>query len=122
MNEPEHITITCGVDKIKETYSYIDDNDFIVDLPPLSTLKQIVINCKGEDLELDQERLINYDLESILNDLPIPTKFKNMIGEILLKDSSIQEKRIAVRKLSRIGLHQKYVNLFLKLLEYMAEV
>jgi hypothetical protein len=45
-----------------------------------------------------------------------------MIGEILLKDSSIQEKRIAVRKLSRIGLHQKYVNLFLKLLEYMAEV
>ena len=34
-----------------------------------------------------------------------------------IKDTSIQEKRIAVRKLSRIGLNQKYVNLFLKLLE-----
>jgi hypothetical protein len=41
MNEPEHITITCGDDKIKETASYIDDNDFIVELPPLSTLKHI---------------------------------------------------------------------------------
>ena len=122
MNEPDNISVMCGADKVKENDSYVDDNDFIVELPPLSTLKQITINCKGDDLELDQERLINYDLESILNDLPIPTKVKNMIGDILLKDSSIQEKRIAVRKLARIGLHQKYVNLFLKLLEYMAEV
>ena len=49
MNELEYITITCGPDKIKGTDSYIDDNDFIVKLPPLLTLKQIVVNCKGED-------------------------------------------------------------------------
>ena len=122
MLEPTHITVTCGSDKIKETDAYLDDNDFVVELPPLSTLKQITINCKGDNIELDSARLINDDLESILSDLPIQTKVKNTIGEILLSNTSIQEKRIAVRKLSRIGVNQKYVNLFLKLLEYMAEV
>ena len=122
MNEPTHISITCGTDKIKETDSYLDDNDFVIELPPLTTLKQITVNCKGDNMELDAGRLINDDLESILNDLPIATKVKNTIGEILMSNSSIQEKRIAVRKLSKIGLNPKYVTLFLKLLEYMAEV
>ena len=122
MTEPTQISVTCGPDKIKETDAYLDDNDFVVELPPLSTLKQITLNCKGDNIELDSARLINDDLESILNDLPIQTKIKNTIGEILLSNTSIQEKRIAVRKLSRIGVNQKYVNLFIKLLEYMAEV
>ena len=122
MNEPTHISITCGTDKIKETDSYLDDNDFVIELPPLTTLKHITVNCKGDNMELDAGRLINDDLESILNDLPIATKVKNTIGEILMSNSSIQEKRIAVRKLSKIGLNPKYVTLFLKLLEYMAEV
>ena len=122
MNEPTHISITCGTDKIKETDSYLDDNDFVIELPPLTTLKQITVNCKGDNMELDAGRLINDDLESILNDLPIATKVKNTIGEILMSNSSIQEKRIAVRKLSKIGLNPTYVTLFLKLLEYMAEV
>ena len=98
------------------------DNDFIVELPAISTLKQITVNLKGKNIEIDGLRLVNDDFESILNDLPIKTETKNVIGEILFSDKSIQEKRIQVRKLKRIGINQKYITLFLKLLEYMAEV
>ena len=128
MNEPTNITVTCGPDKVKETDAYVDDNDFIVELPPLSTLKHLSIVNLFFIKSSSPVQVITvcvsliHDIESILGDLPIPTKVKNMIGDILLKDTSIQEKRIAVRKLARIGLNQKYVNLFLKLLEYMAEV
>ena len=96
--------------------------DFIVELPAISTLKQITVNLKGKNIEIDGLRLVNDDFESILNDLPIKTETKNVIGEILFSDKSIQEKRIQVRKLKRIGINQKYITLFLKLLEYMAEV
>ena len=88
------------------------------------TYKQEIRKMKQDNDESGYEYLkkLNDDLESILNDLPIATKVKNTIGEILMSNSSIQEKRIAVRKLSKIGLNPKYVTLFLKLLEYMAEV
>lgn len=120
--EPDEVKVHVGNEKVKGFDTYVDDNDFIVELPALSTLKQITINCKGKDIEIDALRLVNDDIESILNDLPIQTKIKNVIGEILLSDTDIKQKRIEVRKLKKLGVNQKYINLFLKLLEYLAEV
>lgn len=122
IREPEEVVIRIGDEKVKGAESYVDDNDFVIELPALSTLKQVTISCRGKNLEIDAVRLVNDDIESILNDLPIQTKIKNVIGETLLSDVDIKQKRIEVRKLKKLGVNQKYINLFLKLLEYLAEV
>lgn len=120
--EPDEIKIHIGNEKVKGYETFVDDNDFVIQLPALSTLKQITVNCKGKDIEIDAVRLVNDDFESILNDLPIQTKIKNAIGEVLLSDLEIKQKRIEVRKLKKLGVNEKYIKLFLKLLEYMAEI
>ncbi len=120
--EPEEVTIRIGNEKVKGAESYVDDNDFVIEMPALSTLKQVTISVKGKNLEIDAKRLINDDIESILNDLPIQTKIKNVIGKTLLSDMDVKQKRIEVRKLRKIGVNKRYVNLFLKLLDYLAEV
>ena len=120
--EPDDISIHIGDEKVRGVQTYVDDNDFVVQLPPLSTLKQITVNCRGEDIEIEGMRLINDDIDSILNDLPIETRTKEQIGNILFSDTDIKTKRIQIRKLKTKGLHPKYINLFLKLLEYIAEI
>ena len=120
--EPEEVSIHCGEESISTYNSYIDDSDYVIELPPLSTLKQITINCKGKDIEIDALRLINDDIDSILSDLPIETKTKDMLGEILFSNLDVKQKRIRIRKLRKYKLNQRYINLFLKLLEYIAEV
>lgn len=120
--EPEEVSIHCGEESISTYNSYIDDLDYVIELPPLSTLKQITINCKGKDIEIDALRLINDDIDSILSDLPIETKTKDMLGEILFSNLDVKQKRIRIRKLRKYKLNQRYINLFLKLLEYIAEV
>ena len=47
---------------------------------------------------------------------------KEKIGEVLLSELDIKQKRIEVRKLNKKGVPKKYIDLFIKLLEYMAEV
>ena len=120
--EPDEVVVQCGTEKVKGINTYVDDNDFVVELPSLSTIKQITISCKGKDIEYDALRIVNDDIESILNDLPIETKLKEKIGAVIMSDEEIKKKRIEVRKLGRQGVPNKYINLFIKLLEYMAEV
>lgn len=122
VREPDEISIFIGDEKVKGAENYVDDNDFVIELPALSTIKQITITCRGKNLEIDAVRLVNDDIESILNDLPIQTKIKDIIGEILLSDKDIKQKRIEVRKFKKLGINPKYITLFLKLLEYLAEV
>lgn len=120
--EPDEIDIHIGAEKVKGAEAYIDDNDFVIELPALSTLKQITLSIKGKNLEVDAASLFNDDIYSILNDLPIKTKTKDLIGNILFNDDDIKTKRINVRKLKSSGVNQKYINLFLKLLEYLQEI
>ena len=44
------------------------------------------------------------------------------LDSILFSDLSIKKKRIAVRRLQNKGLEKKFVQLFLKLLEYVDQV
>ena len=47
---------------------------------------------------------------------------KEEIASIMFGNLAINKKRIEIRKLKKKGLSKEYVNLFLKLLEYISEV
>ena len=102
--------------------SYVKDNDFIVEVQNVSTVGQLTINCKGKDIEIDAVRIINDDVESIISDLQIETRLKELIDAILFSDLTIKKKRIEIRKLTKKGLEKKFVKLFLKILEYIQEI
>ena len=102
--------------------SYVKGNDFIVEVQNISTVGQLTINCKGKDIEIDAVRIINDDVESIISDLQIETRLKELIDAILFSDLTIKKKRIEIRKLTKKGLEKKFVKLFLKILEYIQDI
>ena len=103
------------------TKSYVDGNDFIVEVKNVNTIGQLTVNCKGKDIEIDATRIINDDVKSILLDLKINTYLKEDIANVMFSDLSVPKKRIGIRKLRKKGLSKEYMNLFLKLLEYISE-
>lgn len=105
-----------------EVNSYVEDTNFVVEAQHVSTIGQLTLNCKGKDIEIDAVRIINDDIESIISDLPIETKMKDMIDEVMFSNQSIKKKRIGIRKLGNKKLEKKYIKLFLKLLDYINEV
>lgn len=98
--------------------SHVEGPDFIVEVKEVSTLGQLTVICKGNDIEIDAVRLINEDIEGIISDLQIETELKEQIDKILFNpDFSIKKKRIEIRKMGNKGtLEWKFMKLFLKLL------
>ena len=120
--EADDVTAYFNEQKVKVTYG-IDGPDFIVEAKDVPTIGQFTINCKGRDIEIDATRLINDDINSILMDLQIETLTKEKIAAIMFGTLSISKKRIAIRKLKKeVKLSKEYINLFLKLLEYLSGV
>ena len=118
--EAENVTIYFNADKLTSE-NYVDGNDFIVEVKNVPTIGQLTINCKGKDIEIDAVRLINDDFDSILMDLKIDTYLKEEIADIMFGELELPKKRIAIRKLRKKGLSKDYMNLFLKLLDYIGE-
>ena len=103
--------------------SYLDETDFVVEVKDVPVKQQLSINCKGKDIEIDAIRVINEDIDRIISDLSIPTRLKNEISNILFNEEvDIKEKRIAIRKLWKQGLNERFVKMFLKLLEYVSDI
>ena len=102
--------------------SYIEDTDFIVEVNEVPTTKQLTINCKGKDIEIDAVRLINEDIDSIISDLQIKTNLKVELGNIIFSNFSMDRKRVEIKKLQKKGLDRTFVNMFMKLLEYVAQI
>ena len=117
----ESVKVMFNTQEIKGEYT-VDGNDFIVFLKGIPTVGQLTINCRGKDIEIDAVRVINDDVDSILMDLQINTYLKEDIASIIFSETPIKKKRIAIRKLKKKGLSKEHIKLFLKLLEYMAEV
>ncbi len=116
-------SVTCYVENNKVDCSYeIDDTDFVVTVNDVPTSKQLTINCKGKDIEIDAVRLINEDIDSIISDLNIKTSLKNEIGNIIFSDMTIEKKRISLKKMQRFGLSRAHIAMFTKLLDYVAQV
>lgn len=120
--KPTDVFMFVGEERQSKVKSYIDGNDFVVEVNDAPTSKQITLNCKGKDIEIAAERIVNEDIDSILSDLQINTSLKETINSILTSNTEIKRKRIEIKKLKRKGLHGKYVNMFMKLLEYLAEL
>ena len=88
----------------------------------VDTTSKIFVYCKGKDIEINAFRVINEDLASIISDAKIETRLKEEIDKIIFSDEEIKEKRIKIRRLRRKGLDTIFVKMFIKLLEYMAEL
>ena len=119
--EANDVIVYVDNDKV-ESVNYVDDTDFIVEINDVPTTKQLTINCKGKDIEIDAVRLINDDIDSIISDLQIKTLLKEQIGKIMFSNLSIERKRLEIRKMQRRGLDKMFVNMFMKLLEYVAQI
>ena len=119
--EADEVVVMLGKDAIPST-SYVEDNDFIVEVKAVPTTQQLTINCKGKNIEIDAVRIINEDLDAIISDLQIETKLKEMISDIIFGDLPIDKKRIEIRKLRKKGLSGIFIRMFIKLLEYTAEL
>ena len=118
---PNDVTVYLGEDKLDNVKYYIDENDFVINIDKVNSFKQITINCKGQDIEIETSRIINQDIDDIINDLKIKTTLKQEVNKIMFSDLEIKKKRIEIRKLKKSGLHPRYINMFLKLLEYLEE-
>ena len=105
--------------------NYKDDTDLVIEIKDVPTYSQLTILCSGEDIEISATRIINEDIVSIISDLPIKTVVKQKIDDIMFSsDTSLKKKRIEIRKLAhgKNFLERKYIDLLLKLLEYINEV
>ncbi len=119
--QADEVIIYVDENKI-EFNAYEDEADFVIEVKDIPTTKQLTINCKGQDIEIDAVRIINEEIDSIISDLQIRTVLKEKIALVIYSDKSIQKKRIALRKLKKDGLDKIYIRMFLKLLEYIAEI
>ncbi len=117
----DDVTVFFNNDKI-EAKSAVDGNDFVVEVKDCPTIGQLTISCKGKDIEIDAIRIINDDVDSILMDLPIETYMKETIAGIMFGELPASKKRIEIRKLKKSGLSKEYINLFLRLIDYINEV
>ncbi len=117
-------SVTANVNGVDmEVESYEEDADFIVIVKNVDTTKQLTINCKGKDIEIDAVRIINEDIDSIISDLKIKTSLKEELARIIFDDKQeLKKKRIAIRKLKNDGLEPIFIKMFLKLLEYVANL
>ncbi|MFA5407410.1 MAG: TIM-barrel domain-containing protein [Bacilli bacterium] len=104
------------------TNSYVDENDFIVEANNVSTVGQLTINCRGKAIEIDALRLINEDIDDIIGDLQIETSLKETIASILFSSMSIKKKRIEIKKLRHRKLEDKFIRMFIRLLEYIEQI
>lgn len=118
----ENVKVNIGRHEIVLFDKYEDDTDFIVEVKDVPTIQQLTINCAGKDIEIDAVRLINEEINEIISDLQIETKLKEIIASIIFSDKDIKKKRIEIRKLNRKGLSSIFVKMFIKLLEYIAEI
>lgn len=101
---------------------YYDRDDFVIETDNIVSGGSLFINIRGTNIELEAIQLINEDIKEILNDLEIETTLKEKVDAILFSDASIRKKRIEIKKLKKYKLEPKFINMFIKLLEYISNV
>ena len=104
----------------KDVIGYEEDNNFVLEVKNVDTTKELNINLKGRDIEINAVIIINEDINSIITDLPIETVTKEKIANIIFSDLDVKKKRIQIRKIKK--LDKRFVRMFIKLLEYIAEI
>lgn len=121
-NEASEVGVRSANAAVHNIRTYESDTDFIIEISDVSTSAELVINVIGNDLEIKAERFVNEEIDEIISELPITTEQKVKISEVLFSDEELKKKRIAVRKMKNKGYDKVFIKMFLKLLEYMAEL
>ena len=120
--QANYINILSGLRSIPGNY-YIEKNDLIIDIKDVSTSSNIKIEIADDNsIENSTIRLINEVINGIIEDLEIETYLKEKIGSVLFSNLSIKKKRIAIRKLKKYKIEEKFIKMFLNLLEYIKTV
>lgn len=101
---------------------YVRYSKFVIEVEDVPTIGQLTINCKGKDVEISAEEALKRDFESIIFDLPLKTSIKETVDKILFSEEPVRKKRLQIRHLANKGLEKRFIKLFLKLLEYMAQI
>ena len=101
---------------------YKEKNNLVIEIKEISMTSNINILCEGNNLFVEASRLINDDIQGILNDLEISTMLKEKLDSILFSDLPIKKKRIEIRKLKKQKLEEKFIKMFISLLEYINQV
>lgn len=104
-----------------EFIKYQDNNSLVVKIENVPTVMPLKIKCSGENAEINPLHLMNDNLDEIIQDLKIETKLKDKLNLILFTKEDVKKKRIKIKKLKRLGLDTKTINMFLRLLEYVEE-
>lgn len=115
------ITVSDGLNNIPAT-AELEKNDLIINIQNVPSSTKLIITCTGDNIENSTLRLINDDIQGILEDLEIETTLKEKIDAVLFSNLPIRKKRIGIRKLKRKGLEPKFMKMFLNLLEYIETV
>ncbi len=116
----DHVEVYENDKVLENIETEVTETDFIVYIKDINTKNQLVVNCYGEDIEIDSVKLIKDDIDSILLDLKIYTNLKDEISAIVFNEElSLGKKRIAIKKLKKKGLDPRSIKIFLRLLEYM---
>lgn len=106
-------------DKSIKYNGYYDKDDFVLELYNTIIGRDIEVNIKGKDILVSSETLVSEEIKQILSDLQIETTLKEKLDEILFSNLEIRKKRIKIRKLKKKGLDNKYIKIFISLLEYV---
>ena len=104
---------------------YKEYTDFVIELENVPTTEQVTVICSGNDIEINLVRMINQDITEIISDLPIKTIYKQKLDEIFFSNNyDISKKKLEIKNLAKgkEALPKKYVDLFLRLLEYINQV
>jgi len=106
-------------DKMIKYNCYYDRDDFVIKIDNAVIGRDFEINIKGKDILVNEVRFINEEIKEILYDLQIETKLKERLDQVLFSDLDVRKKRINIKKLKRRGLENKYIKIFINLLEYI---
>ena len=119
---PEEVKVFFN--KKPYTYSvYQKSISCIIEVKDVPTVGTLQIELLGKHIDIEAENLVKYDILSVIQDLQIKTELKEEVYQVLFdNEMPIKKQRIEIRKLESKGLERKFVTLFLKLLDYLAQL
>lgn len=123
-NPASRVEAYIGGTQIKNK-CYKDNTDFIIEFENIPTNTQVTVICSGNNIEIDDIRIVKEDIIEIISDLPIKTIHKQKVDDIMFSTKyDIKKKRIEIKKLAngKEFLPRKYIDLFLRLLDYINQV
>lgn len=118
MKSPQRVVVNMHNSQVDYPFS-VEKNDLIIVLKDVSVYEPLEVNIIGNNIEIETINVINEEIMSILDDLEIDTILKYKIDDIIFSDLSVNKKRIELKRLRKNGLDNKFINMFIGLLEFI---